>query len=438
MHSVLQDVRFGARILWRSPGITGAVILALALGIGANSAMFSVVDALILHPLRYPNPSTLVAISDRDPQGTLSGSSAANFLEWRKAKTLSDVGAWSSATFGLTGLEHPVPISGGRVTRGFFRSLGVEPVLGRTFIPGEDGLDGGSGVRAVAVIGYQFWQEILGADPNVLGRTIILNQAAYTIIGVMPPDFQFLFPHHQVWIPATIDPANRDYRYLTVIGRRAAGREVVASEMQSLSRRLAEAYPKSNRGWTIQVDDFQEWLVNRVFRTRLLLLFSAVGLVLLLACTNVASLLFARSAARTREIAVRVSLGAAPTRLARQLLTESVLLALVGGALGLGLASLLIDAAPGFVPANVFPSATPIELNALVLWFTLGISVLTGIIFGLAPALSLARADIRAALNDFTRGSTTGRGRQRFRQAMVILEVAIALVLLAGAGLMVE
>jgi putative ABC transport system permease protein len=438
MQSVFQDVRFGARILWRSPGITGAVIVALALGIGANSAMFSVVDALVLHPLRYPNPSTLVAISDRDPHGTLAGSSAANFLEWRKVKTLSDVGAWSSAAFVLTGLDRPVPVSGGRVTTGFFRSLGVKPVLGRTFLSGEDGLDGGPGVRPVAVIGYQFWQEMLGADPNVLGRTIVLSQTSYAIIGVMPPDFQFLFPRHQVWVPASMDPANRDFRYLTVIGRRSAGREAMASEMRALSRRLAETYPKSNRDWTIQVDDFQDWLVSGLFRTRLLLLFSAVGLVLLLACTNVASLLFARSAARTREIGVRVSLGAAPIRIARQLLTESLLLALVGGALGLGLASLLISAAPGFVPANVFPSAAPIELNALVLWFTMGISVLTGIIFGLAPALSLARADIRGTLNDSVRGSTTGRGRQRFRQAMVMAEVAIALVLLASAGLMVE
>jgi putative ABC transport system permease protein len=239
-------------------------------------------------------------------------------------------------------------------------------------------------------------------------------------------------------VPAVIDSANREYRYLTVVGRRATGRDAVVSEMAALSRRLGETYPKSNRGWAIQVDDFQEWLVNRLFRTRLLLLFSAVGLVLLLACTNVGGLLFARSAARTREIGVRVSLGATPNRIARQLLTESVLLALIGGALGLGLASLLIDAAPGFVPANAIPTTAPIALNPLVLYFTLGISVLTGIVFGLAPALSLAQTDVRGTLNESARGSTAGRGRQRFRQALVTVEVAIALVLLASAGLMAE
>ena len=438
MQSVLQDVRFGVRILLRSPGITATVILALALGIGANSAMFSVVDALLLHPLNYRDPPTLVAFWDRDQRGELSLSSASNFLEMRKATTLSDVGAWNASSFVLTGLDRPVQVYGARVTAGFFRTLGVKPVLGRTFLPGEDGLDGGSGVRPVAVIGYQLWQGTLGADPNVLGRTILLNQSTYTIVGVMPPEFQFVVRRHQVWVPAVIDPANREYRYLMVVGRRTAGIETVTSEMSALSRALGETYPKSNRGWTIQVADLQEYLVSGNFRTRLLLLFAAVGMVLLLACTNVAGLLFARSAARVREIGVRVSVGATPNRIARQLLTESVLLALIGGALGLGLASLLINAAPRFVPANAIPTTATIELNSLVVYFTLGISVLTGVVFGVAPALALSRTDIRGTLNDATRGSTAGRGRQRFRQVMVTAEVAIALVLLASAGLMTE
>jgi putative ABC transport system permease protein len=438
MQTLFQDIRFGARVLWRSPGMTLAVILALALGIGANTAMFSVVDALILHPLRYQNPSELVVVWDRDPQGQIRGSSSGNFLDWRKAKSFSSLAGWASSTYTLTGLDRPVQIYGARVTAEFFKTLGVKPFLGRTFLPGEDGLDGGAGASKLAVIGYNTWQNTLSGDPNVLGRTIRLNQTPYAIIGVMGPDFQFLSRRHQVWVPAVIDPANRDYRYLTVVARLNTSRGAAAAEMSALSRSLAEAYPKNNGGWNIQVQDFQDYLVNGHLRTRLLVLFAAVGAVLLLACTNVASLLLARSAARGREIAVRVSMGATPLRVVRQLLTESVMLALMGAGLGLGLAALLIDLAPGFVPINAIPTTAPIQLNFLVLLFTVGIALLTGVLFGLAPALSLARYDVRDTLNDASRGSTTGRSRQRFRQAMVVIEVAVALMLLAGAALMAE
>ena len=438
MQSLFQDIRFGARVLWRSPGMTLAVILALALGIGANTAMFSVVDALILHPLRYQNPSELVVVWDRDSQGQIRGSSSGNFLDWRKAKSFSALAGWASSTYTLTGLDRPVQIYGARVTAEFFKTLGVKPFLGRTFLEGEDGLDGGAAASKVAVIGYDTWQNTLSGDPNVLGRTIRLNQIPYAIIGVMGPDFQFLSRRHQVWVPAVIDPSNRDYRYLTVVARLNTSRGTAAAEMAALGRSLAEAYPKNDGGWAIQVQDFQDYLVNGSLRTRLLVLFAAVGAVLLLACTNVASLLLARSAARGREIAVRVSMGATPARVIRQLLTESVLLALMGAALGLGLAALLIDLAPSFVPINAIPTTAPIQLNVLVLLFTLGIAVLTGVLFGLAPALSLARYDVRDTLNDASRGSTGGRGRQRFRQAMVVIEVAVALVLLAGAALMTE
>lgn len=442
MRSVFQDLRFGSRILWRSPGITLAVILALALGIGANAAMFSVVDALLLHPLRYPDASTLVAIWDRDAQGLTWTCSGPNFLELRKAKTLSEIGAWAKTSFVVTatgpGEDRPVQVTGARVTAGFFRALGVKPALGRTFLAEEDGLDPGTQVRRVAVIGYQLWQGALGGDPNVLGRTILLNQdTAYTVVGVMPADFQFRERGHQLWVPARLN-ADRGYRYLTVIGRPVASRDATGSEMNALARQLAEKYPDSDRGWGIQVDNFQEWLVDRLLRTRLLLLFAAVGSILLLACTNVAGLLFVRSAARKREIGVRLSLGATPARVLRQLLTESVLLALIGGGLGLGLAGLLIKAASRFVPASAIPTTAPIELNPLVLYFALATSVLTGIVFGLAPALSLSRTDLRGTLNDSSRGATGGRGSQRFRQAIVTVQVAFALLLLASAGLMAE
>jgi putative ABC transport system permease protein len=438
MQTLFQDIRFGARVLWRSPGMTLAVILALALGIGANTAMFSVIDALVLHPLRYPNPSELVVIWDTDPQGQIRGSASGNFLDWRKAKSFSSFAGWAASTYTLTGLDRPMQIYGARVTAEFFKTLGVKPVLGRTFLQGEDGLDGGSAASKVAVIGYDTWQNTLNGDPNVLGRTIQINQTSYAIIGVMGPEFQFLIRRHQVWVPAVIDPVNRDYRYLTVIARLNTSRATATAEMAALGRSLAEAYPKNNGGWSIQVQDYQDYLVNGHLRTRLLVLFAAVGAVLLLACTNVASLLLARSAARGREIAVRVSMGATPSRVVRQLLTESIMLSLMGAGLGLALAALLINMAPGFVPISAIPTTAPIRLNLLVLLFTVGIAVLTGVLFGLAPALTLARYDVRDTLNDASRGSTGGRGRQRFRQAMVVIEVAVALVLLASAALMSE
>src|SRR5689334_10983735 len=442
MRSLLQDVHFGARVLLRSPGMTLAVILALALGIGANTAMFSVIDALILHPLRYQNPSELVVVWDRDPQGQLRGASSGNFLDWRKAASFSDVAGWAPSSYTLTGLDRPEQIYGARVTAGFFKTLGVKPVLGRTCLPGEDGLDGtsfpNSGTSKVAVIGYDMWQNSLSADPNVLGRTIRLNQTPYAIIGVMGPEFQFLSRRHQVWVPAVLDPANRDYRYLITVARLKTSLGAASAEMSALARSLEENYPKSNAGWTIQVQDFQEYLVNGRLRTRLLLLFAAVGAVLLLACTNVASLLLARSAVRTREIAVRVSMGATRGRIVRQLLTESIMLAVMGAGLGVALAAELIAWAPGVVPVSSIPTTAPIRLNWLVLFFTLGIALATGVLFGLAPALSLARSDVRDTLNDASRGSTGGRGRQRFRQSMVVIEVAVALMLLAGAALMME
>jgi putative ABC transport system permease protein len=442
MRSLLQDVHFGARVLLRSPGMTLAVILALALGIGANTAMFSVIDALILHPLRYQNPSELVVVWDRDPQGQLRGASSGNFLDWRKAASFSDVAGWAPSSYTLTGLDRPEQIYGARVTAGFFKTLGVKPVLGRTFLPGEDGLDGtsfpNSGTSKVAVIGYDMWQNSLSADPNVLGRTIRLNQTPYAIIGVMGPEFQFLSRRHQVWVPAVLDSANRDYRYLITVARLKTSLSAAAAEMSALARSLEENYPKSNAGWTIQVQDFQDYLVNGRLRIRLLLLFAAVGGVLLLACTNVASLLLARSAVRTREIAVRVSMGATRGRIVRQLLTESIMLAVIGAGLGVALAAELIAWAPGVVPVSSIPTTAPIRLNWLVLFFTLGIALVTGVLFGLAPALSLARSDVRDTLNDASRGSTGGRGRQRFRQSMVVIEVAVALMLLAGAALMME
>ncbi len=438
LQAVRQDARFGVRILLRTPAITVLVVLALALGIGANSAMFSVVDALLLHPLSYQNPDELSIVFDRDAAGQLRGTSAGNFLDWRKAKSFNGLAAWAPSVYVLSGLDQPVQVPGARVTANIFQVLGVRPFMGRTFLVGEDGLDGSATVSRVAVISYGLWQDALGSDPNVLGRQIRLNDNSFAIIGVMQPDFELFNRRHQLWVPAVLDASNRDYRYLQVVGRRKAGLPEAAAEMRSLSQVLAEAFPGNNRSWTAQVESFQDWLVDRRIRTRLLLLFAAVGMVLLLACSNVASLLLARSASRSREIALRVSLGATRGRIMGQLLIESLLLSLLGGFWGLLLAGALIQAAPSFVPASAIPTTAPLELSMSVIGFTLVISVLTGILFGLAPAIAASRPDVREALQDAARGSTGGKGRQFFRQAMVTIEVAVALVLLSSAMLMVR
>lgn len=439
MDALLRDIRFGVRILLRSPGIAVAVVLALAFGIGANSAMFSVVDALLLHPVHYPDPSSLVFVWDRDAQGTKEGASAANFLDWRaRAKSFSGLSAWVPTMFVVSAGDRPRQITGARVTSDFFHTLGVKPMLGRTFLPEEDGLGSAPAASRVAVIGYSFWRDNLGADPNVLRRTIQLSSIPYAIVGVMPPDFQFWWRQDNLWVPISVNREDRDYPYLVTIARLNSPRERASAEMTVLARVLEAAYPKSNQGHTIQVEDFQEALISHTLRTRVLLLFAAMGLVLLIACTNVASLLLVRSAGRNREIALRLALGGTPARLARQLLTESLLLSLTGGALGLALAGALIGAAPSIVPANAIPAGAVIELNGLVIGFTFAVAVLTGVLFGLAPAMAAARSQLVEALKDSSRGSTAGPGRQRFRQAMVAAEVAAALILLASAGLMIE
>lgn len=437
MQAVRQDARFGTRILLRSPGLTSLVVLALTLGIGANSAMFSVVDALLLHPLSYENPEELTIIFDRDTRGQLRSASAGNFIDWRKAKSFSGLAGWAPSVYVLGG-EQPVQVLGARVTANIFDVLGVRPFMGRKFLVGEDGLDGSATVSRVAVISYGLWQDAFGSDPNIIGREIRLSDNKFAIIGVMQQDFQLFNRRHQIWVPAVLDGANRDYHYLQVVGRRKVPIGEARGEMLSISQALAEAYPTDNRGRVAQVESFEDWLVDRPVRSRLILLFSAVGLVLLLTCSNVASLLLARSASRSREIALRASLGASRGRIMGQLLVESLLLSLTGGLLGLLLAGALIQAAPTFVPASAIPTTAPLQLSLTVIGFTLLVSVLTGVLFGLAPAVAASKPDMQEALQDTARGSTGGRGRQFFRQAMVTIEVAVALILLSSALLMVS
>jgi putative ABC transport system permease protein len=435
--SPLQNFRVAARILLRAPGIAFSIVLILALGDGANSALFGVVNGLVLQPVSYPRPETLVFLWSNDPQGARLTTSPANFLDWRtQSKTLAGFAGWVISSMTVSGRDRPRQIAGAAVTANFFQTLGVQPLVGRTFLRGEDGLDGGAAAAKSAIISYRYWQEDLGGDPNVIGRTIDLDFEPYTIVGVMPRDFQFWWRAHDVWTPISMDMHDRDNSYLTVIARRNAPLSRAVAEMNVIAKSLADVYPNTNRGWTVRVEDFRDRLLSRTFRNRLWLLSGAVGLLLLIACTNVATLLLVRSAAREREMAVRMALGATGGRIAAQLFTESGILSAAGGAVGLAIAWVLIRAAPKFVPSNVIPA--PIELNGAVTLFTLALSALTAMLCGLAPALAIGQSDIQKTLKDLSRGSTAGRNRQRFRQAMVAVETGLALVLLTCGSVMIE
>ena len=433
-----QDVRFGVRILLRTPVIISAILLSLALGIGANTAMFSILDAVFLRPVRYADPANLTLLFELEPQGGLRNASAANFLDWReRSHSFTEMAGWSPVSYVMTGADHPEQISGAAVTANFFHVLGARPVLGRTFLPGEDGIPKPGDASHVAIISYNMWQQSLGGDPNVIGRMIRLNQVPHAVVGVMPQDFRFLWLKQAVWVPMTINGANRDYRYLTVVGRLNKPRTIAAAEMNTLATSLSETYPKTNKGWKIEVDDFREWLANTFYRARLLLLAGALLLILLIACTNIASLLLTRSAARANELSLRVALGATPARIVRQLMIESILLAGAGGMLGVVLAMIFIHAAPSILPPAVVPTGVPLEMSPLVLLFTAAISLLTGVLFGVVPAASASRIKLQETLKDSGRSSTSGGTQRWFREGMVVFEVAVALMLVAGAGLLV-
>ena len=436
MRNFLSDARFGARVLARSPVVTLWVILALALGIGAKSAMFSIVDAMLLHPVNYADPSQLMLLWEKDAQGVERRVSAANFLDWRsRSKSFTELAAWAAATYVMTGTDLPRQVNGATVTSNLFHTLGVQPVLGRTFSAEEDAVDNAGSVTPVVLISYRMWQDNFGGGPSVLSSSIRLNGIPHTIVGVLPSDFEFL-TRRDVWVPLSVNRLDRDYRYLFVVARLRGSRGSAAAEMSALARTLGQEFPTSDSGWTVQVQSLLDWLVNRTFRTRLLLLFGAVALVLFITCANVAGLLLTRSLARTREMAVRVALGAGRGRLVRQLLTENLLLSLLGGLAGFVVGWVLIRAAPSIVPPNAIPATVPIQVNWLMAGFTLLVTVTTGFIFGLAPSLSAFRIDVQSALKDGGRGSTGGILRRRFRQAMVAVQVAVALMLLASAALM--
>jgi predicted permease len=444
MQTLLQDIRYGIRMLAKNPGFTAVAVLTLALGIGANTAIFSVVNAELLRPLPYRDPGQLVRVASASAKlRTVSGAvSYPDFADWRSQNhVFQDMAAYTDSSFALTGIEQSAHLEGAAVTSGMFGILGVTAELGRTFIPEDD-----EPHHHVVVLSHALWKERFGGDPQIVGRVIALDHGAYTVVGVMPASFQYLFQREPpaLWIsfgaqresPSMAD--ERDAHYLRVIARMKPGVTVAEAQanLDVITASLATQYPDSNKYFGAYVASQQEEL-TRSIRPALLVLMVAVGLVLLIACVNVANLLLARATSRTREIAIRSALGAGRQRVVRQLLTESFLLAMLAGVFGVLLATWGSAALVRFSPENL-PKIAEIRMDGWVLAFTVGLSLATGMLFGLAPALQVSHANIVDALKEGALSTTAGQGRHALRSSLVIVEIALALVLLVSSGLLIR
>jgi predicted permease len=434
---LVADARYGWRMLRKSPGFTAITIATLALGIGANTALFSVVDAILLRPLPYPESERLMVVMEKPPQGRMNVVSAANFLDWRdQNRVFSHLAAVRFASFNLSVKGSPDRAQGLRVSADYFGMLGVPPALGRTFTAEDDR----PSAPCVTVISHGAFERRFGADRGVIGRELTMDGGKCTVIGVMPQRFRFI-NGPEMWAPLQLDPAKitRDFHYLFPIGRLKPGvsLEQARAQMLAIAKQIEQAYPKSNQGWSVFLEPMQSLMVENE-RAGALVLLGAVAFVLLIGCVNVANLLLAKAAVRQRELAVRVSLGAGRGRLMGQVLTESVLLALAGGALGVALAFWLVRLTPSVLPKSLLDGIAEIAVDWRVLLFALAVSLLTGLLFGLAPAWRASRVDLHATLKEGGRGSGGGSHTGRLRAVLVAGEVALSLALLVGAGLMVR
>jgi len=441
LEELLQDLRYGARMLRKNPGFTFVAVLTLALGIGANTAIFSVVYTVLVKTLPYPQTDRLVMLYEdvRLPnyQNERNEPSPGNFYDWAKQSTLfANTAAYRNRSWNLSGEGEPIRVEGELVTSEFFATLQIQPTLGRVFAVEENQ----PGNSHVVVISDGLWQSRFGSNPQVLGQKILLDGESHTIVGVMPPGFHFPDPDDQLWVPMGMSPAelgNRGSHFLLVFARLQPGITLTRAqaELNSLAKHLTELYPATNTGQTVNIVSLQEDIAGPV-RPTLLVVMAAAGLILLIVCANVANLLLGRASVRRREIAVRLALGAGQSRIAWQLLTESVLLALLGCASGLLLARWCV-AGLKLLAASILPRAQEFSLNAPVLIFSLALSLFAGIVFGVGPALQATRGSVQETLKSGTRESPAG-SRLRMRSLLVILETALGAVVVIGAGLLLR
>jgi len=444
MKTLLQDMRYGLRMLRKRPGFTAVAVLTLGLSIGINTAVFSVVYAALVRPLPFAEPERLFMAAAENKRGgaaEVRGVAPADFVDWRtQSRAFEGLAAYTGGGLTLDEGGLPEMVSGVRVSEDFFRVLGVGPARGRVL----DAEEFGSAASRSVVLSHRLWQRRFGGDPSVIGKQLTLvGGGSATVVGVMPE--QFRFPSYaEVWTALPRDSREllqRTSRYFSVVGRVRSGMTGAQAqgELGGVAARLAESYPQSNADWGVRLIPLRETLVGSQARTALLILFGAVGFVLLIACANVTNLLLARSTARYKEVAIRAALGATRWRVVRQLLAESVLLTLVGGALGVVLALWGVDALLALVPEDLrFARLDEARVDGWVLAFTAGVSLLVGLLVGLLPGLKVSKPDLNLALKETGRGSTSEGKLRRARGLLVVAEVAVTLVLLVGAGLLLR
>ena len=438
MGTLIQDLRYGVRMLWKSPGFTIVAVLTLALGIGANTAIFSVVNGVLLRPLPFRDPSRLVLIAEKSSFPIIS-TSYENYLDWRdQSHSFESMEATRGSSITLTGAGEPERLNVRMATAGLFSMLGINAQIGRTFLPEEDRAGG----TPVALLSYGLWQRRFGGSADIIGKTVNLDLQPYTVVGILPSGFQILQPA-DLYLPFTpwakTLPADRNWHPgIIPLARLKQGvsKEQARGEMVGITKRLEQQYPDYNTGTSADVIGLQDQIVQNS-RPALLLLLGAVSFVLLIACANVANLLLARAASRGREVAIRTAMGASRGRVIRQLLTESVLLSLAGGLLGVIVALAAVGLLPK-IAGDSIPQGAPIGLDPWVLAFTAVVSLFTGLLFGIVPALRTANLDLRGTLNEGSRGSTAGPGQHVLRGALVAMEIALAMLLLVGSGLLLR
>jgi len=444
MFSILQDVRFGLRMLMKHRLATLVSVVALALGIGANTAMFSLAEAFLLHPAPFENADRIVALVDSRPQQNIDMNAVApaTYFDWRKeSHSFEQLGAYAWDELNLTGDGHPQKVQAFQISANFFGMLGVQPQLGRVFVADEEE----PGKEQEIILGHALWEQRFASDSYVLGKSVKVDGKAYTVIGVMGKGFDFPMPA-EAWVPLSVsakERERRDNRWLWVLGRLKPGVSFsqAAAEMQGIAQRQAEAYPDTNKGWELRPMLVSTFMTGSITRQYTLLLMGAVGFVLLIACADVANVQFARMSGRTNEFAVRTALGGSRWRVIRQLLTETILLSAGGAVLGLLIAQWAIEMILSHMPADVakfIAGWKTISLDANAFLFTLVIVVASGILSGLAPSLLASLSNLTESLRESGRGSGVSRARGRLRGALVVVEISLALVLLVGAGLLVK